>query len=200
MKNRIVQVAMERINKYGFRKFTINDITTELSISKKTVYKNFTSKEEIISVIVDTQIELEKKGVLKALEAEGTWTDKLKALMFTFVKDRPEWVTEELRSLFPKEWTKIEAHRKWKLPVMKQLFTKAIDNGEIRSDISPDIIELTFVSTVDALYNYDGLKKIDMTFNQAMEDFEKILFTGILTSKLQKVVKNGDVKEFIFFP
>ncbi len=200
MRDRIIQVATEKINKYGFRKFTVNDIATELGISKKTVYKYFTSKNEIISVIVDTNVEMERKDVLKALESEGSWTDKLQALMFTFVTDRLEWVTEELHRFFPQEWAKIEAQRKWKLTLVKELFVKAIENGEIRSDIAPGIIELTFVSTVNALFNYDNLEQIDMTPEQAMEEFKKILFTGILTKKVQDVVKSGNVDNFVFYP
>lgn len=200
MRNRIIQAAAEKINKYGFRKFTINDIATELGISKKTVYKYFTSKNEIVSVIVDTNVELEKAGVSKALASEGSWTDKLQALMFTFVTDRPEWVTEELHRFFPQEWVKIETQRKSLLPIVKELFGKAIENGEIRSDIDPAIIELTFVSTVNALFNYSNLEQMDMTFHQAMEEFKKILFTGILTKKVQDIVKSGNTSNFVFYP
>ncbi len=200
MRDRIIQVAMEKINQYGFKKFTINDITDELGISKKTVYKYFTSKNEIIAGVMDMNVELEKTGVLKALESEGSWTDKLQALMFTFVTDRPEWVTEELHRFFPQEWVKIEDQRRWKLSIVKELFRKAIDNGEIRSDIAPAIIELTFFSTANALFNYSNLEQMDMTFNQAMEEFKKILFTGILTKKVKDIVKSGNVNDFVFFP
>lgn len=39
MKSRITGSAFNQIHKHSLRKFTINDITSELGISQKTIYK-----------------------------------------------------------------------------------------------------------------------------------------------------------------
>ena len=185
MRNRIIQTAREKINQCGFRKFTINDIAAELGISKKTVYEYFASKDEIISTVVDTYVEQEKAGVYTALETEGSWSDRLQAVVLSFVQDRPAWVTEELRRFFPKEWVKMEAQRIWRLPIVDEVFSQAVKSGELRSDIPPSIIQLTLYSSFSALFDYDKLDKLGITFNQAMAEVMKILYTGILTKKGQ---------------
>ncbi|PKM42212.1 MAG: hypothetical protein CVV03_10275 [Firmicutes bacterium HGW-Firmicutes-8] len=183
MKNRILQAAVKKINQYGFRKFTVKDIAAELNISKKTIYEYYASKDEIISAVVDTYVELEKAGVYKALENKGNWSDKLQAVVLSFVQDRPVWVTEELRRFFPKEWGKMEAQRIWRTPIVDEVFSQAVKSGEIRSDIPPSIIQLTLYSSFSALFDYDKLDKLGITFNQAMAEVMKILYTGILTKK-----------------
>ncbi|PKM42210.1 MAG: hypothetical protein CVV03_10265 [Firmicutes bacterium HGW-Firmicutes-8] len=184
-RNKIVRVAMEKINQYGFRKFTVDDVAAELGISKKTIYKCFASKNEIISAVVDKYLELEKTGILKALRTEGNWIDKMNLISFSLVPSRPVWVTEELFNFFPQEWEKIYAQRQWRKTIMSELFVKAIENSEIRSDIAPAIIQITVSSTMSIIYDFSNLKRINMTFNQAVAEFLKILFTGILTKKGQ---------------
>jgi len=180
MGNKIIQVALEKINQDGFRKFTIHSIAAELGISKKTIYEYFASKNEIISAVVDTYVEQEKAGVLQAVKTEGNWSDKLQALLFSFAPDRPVWVTEELHRFFPKEWVKIEGQRNWRRPILAEVFEKAIKNGEIKADIVPEVIVLTLQCTFSMLFNYSNLERLNMTFNQAITEFAKILFTGIL--------------------
>ena len=184
-KNKIIQVAMEKINQSGWRKLTIDGITAELGISKKTVYENFKGKNEIISAVVDTYIEMEKTGALKAFESEGSLVDKMQAVFLGFAPDMPVRITEELQRFFPQEWVKIEDMRKFRRAMTYELGKKALENGEIRSDIAPDIIGITMLCTVDALHYYDNLRKMDITFNKALVEFIKILYTGILTKKGQ---------------
>ncbi|PKM42211.1 MAG: hypothetical protein CVV03_10270 [Firmicutes bacterium HGW-Firmicutes-8] len=182
MRNRIIQTAREKINRSGFRQFTVNDIAVKLGISKNTVYKYFNSKYEIISAVVDMNVELEKAGVLKALESEGSWSDKLHALMFTYVPERPVWVTEEIERFYPQEWVKIKAMRKWRGPILAEVFMNALNNGEIRSDISPEAVSLIIGGVFLALVKSSNLEQIDMTYNQAIVHFMEILYTGILAN------------------
>jgi len=129
---------------------------------------------------MDTYVRLEQEGTLNALSAGGTWSDQLRSLFSGFAPEKPVWVTEELERFFPQEWAKVEAMRDFRTAKAKELFVKAVEQGEIRSDISPAIIELTVAGAMAALYDYRNLERVNMTFNQALAEFNKILFTGIL--------------------
>ncbi len=50
-------------NKYGIKSVTMDDVSRELGISKKTLYEHFTDKDEMVSEV----FELERKKVLKDL-------------------------------------------------------------------------------------------------------------------------------------
>ena len=181
MQGRIVHTAEEQIRKYGFRKFTVDDIAADLGISKKTIYKYFDSKKQIISAVVDTHLEMEKQGALKAMKTEGSWQDKLKAVVFFFENDKaPAWLLDELQRYFPEEWSKTEDLSQFKGKQIRELLELGIKCGDIRPDIQLPIIELAINKTIDALVNYKFLTEHNLNINQSFEDLGKIIMYGIL--------------------
>lgn len=53
MQKKIVETASELFLKYGLRSVTIDDVCSQLHISKKTFYQHFKQKEELIEVLLD---------------------------------------------------------------------------------------------------------------------------------------------------
>ena len=68
MRDKIILSAMEQIKKYGFRRFTIKDITADLGISTKTIYKYFEGKDNIISAVCTSFMAKEENKILGMLE------------------------------------------------------------------------------------------------------------------------------------
>ena len=52
MKNKIIDITLKNLQKYGLR-FSVDDIAKELKISKKTVYKYFSTKEDLAISVYD---------------------------------------------------------------------------------------------------------------------------------------------------
>ncbi|MDO7789152.1 TetR/AcrR family transcriptional regulator [Desulforamulus aquiferis] len=181
MRDSIIQAATEEIGKYGFRKFTIDDIASSLGISKKTVYKYFSSKKELISSVVENHLEMEKASALESMQITGSILDKLNAVVFCYGQEKaPEWIIEELQQYFPEEWEKAAELNELKSGVIRELIQRGVESGELRDDIRPEIICLTLDKTIDALFDYKNLHKYDLTISQAMEDVKRIVFEGIL--------------------
>lgn len=53
VKKDYVKRASELFMTMGFKSVTMNDIATELSVSKKTLYENFSSKENLIEAVLE---------------------------------------------------------------------------------------------------------------------------------------------------
>ncbi|MBE9503553.1 MAG: TetR/AcrR family transcriptional regulator, partial [Proteobacteria bacterium] len=47
MKKKIIQTAKKRFFKEGLKKVHMDDIASDMGVSKKTLYKHFDSKEEL---------------------------------------------------------------------------------------------------------------------------------------------------------
>lgn len=184
MRESIIQSAMEQISRYGFRKFTVDDVAADLGISKKTIYKHFNSKKDIISAVVETHLETEKNLALEGMNTEGSSIDKLNAVVFCSGQDKPPaWLLEELQRYFPEEWAKADDLVKLKSGMVKELISRGVANGEFRDDINPAVIELTLEATINALFDFKSLNKLDLTINQAMDDVRKLVLYGILKEK-----------------
>ncbi|MCL6639336.1 MAG: TetR/AcrR family transcriptional regulator [Firmicutes bacterium] len=181
MREKIIQAAARQILKYGLRKFTIDEIASDLGISKKTVYKYFPGKRQIISAVVDSKIEEEKNCLLEALEAEGDVLDKLHAVLFYRSQNSaPERLLEELQRYFPDEWRKSEAIGQFMWEHMENLLRQGIASGAIREDIPTEIIGMALSKTIPALLDYKFLSRHDLTANQAVEQFKSMILYGIV--------------------
>lgn len=181
MRDKIIQAAKEQIKKYGLRRFTVDDIASDLGISKKTVYKYFESKKQIISAVVEHHLEMEKYRTREALKTEGGWLEKLNAVMFCYTHDQVHTdLIEELQRFFPEEWNKTETISEFKREQVRELLSQGIENGNVRPDVHPAVIGLTIEKTIKAIFDYSFLKQYDLTVNQAMEDAKKVFLYGFL--------------------
>lgn len=61
MKERIQLKAEELFKRYGIRSVTMDEISNQLGISKKTLYQSYTDKEEIVDAVFDRIIGNNKK-------------------------------------------------------------------------------------------------------------------------------------------
>ncbi len=181
MKDKIIQSAMQQILKFGFRKFTIENIASDLGISKKTVYKYFESKNQIISQVIETHVELEKTRILRAMQTEGGWIEKFKELIYKETREKaPDWLVEELQQYFPEEWEKPCALEEYKRQQLSKLLKKGIETGDIRPNINPAIIDLALCKTIEGVFNFSFLKEHNLSLNEAIEEIEKLFLFGIM--------------------
>ncbi len=56
VKERIQQKAHELFMRYGVRSVSMDDIATQLGISKKTIYQSFADKDELVDAIMDDEV------------------------------------------------------------------------------------------------------------------------------------------------
>lgn len=181
MRDRIIQAATTLIIQYGLRGFTLDDITDELSMSKKTLYKYFSSKNELISEIVQTVAEIEKQRMLQEIDRCTTWFEKLNAILSVYSYPAiPFRVIHELQRYFPAEQKTIEEIRRFREQMAMTVLEEGIAKGEIREDLDPAIMVLTFNKTVLSPMEDQFLNANDITINQLLEQMKKLLFYGIL--------------------
>ncbi|HBV86286.1 TetR/AcrR family transcriptional regulator [Desulfosporosinus sp.] len=181
MRERIVQAATESIKKYGLRGFTLDDITGELSMSKKTIYKYFTSKNELISEIVQRAAEIEKQRVLQEVDRCPTWFEKLNAILSVYSYPAiPFRTLNELQRYFPAEQKTIDEIRRFREQMAMAALEEGISRGDIRDDLDPAIMLLTFTKTVLSPMEDQFLNANDITIHQLLEQMKKLLFYGIL--------------------
>lgn len=185
MIDKILQAADEEIRKYGFRKFTIESIAKKLRISKKTLYKHFKSKDDLISRIVDAKIEIEKQYVLDAVDREGTWIEKIKYIVNHRACDQGYTLIPELQCFYPNEWAKVNQLSILIREKILDLIKEGIDQGEVNSDMLKlfPVIEVLLDSRLTEMIDYEFCRNHDITFFQAVEGVVDIILYGIIKRK-----------------
>lgn len=182
MRDRILEKAYELIQRYGLRGFTMDDVASELGISKKTIYKTFSSKNQLISELVDNIVEVEKETFREEISRHTNWLDKFEAMLTMYTpEDIPMRLVDELYRYYPKEKEKIEKLAELRQEILFPIIEEGQSLGKIRLDLNPAII----ISMIHNLFMTPAdpkmLESQDITIKQLLEQTKKLFFYGILT-------------------
>lgn len=103
MKDKIIDVVGELIAEYGMKKFTMDEVSKRLGMSKKTLYKIFTSKQELITEYFQKVYENDIR-ITQAILADSSKTLREKLYLVVETYDIPAitaQVIEEAEQNFP---------------------------------------------------------------------------------------------------
>lgn len=181
MRDKIIFSAMEQIKKYGFRRFTITDITADLEISTKTVYKYFEGKDDIISAVCTSFMNMERERLLAVLEADSAWMDKMTAI----ISGDPVRIIE-LKKHYPAEWQKFTDMQRFLSRHKRSFVEQGIASGDIRPDLDIDLFGTIIHTCVEALLSLDGS---DLSTGQVLAGFWNMIMYGVISceSKIRQL-------------
>jgi AcrR family transcriptional regulator len=95
----ILDAADGLMQRYGFRKMTMDDIAREAGISKRTIYTHFSSKEEVGLSSIERVVRHAQAQMAEAARQTGTHAARLQAMLVRRVMARVESVREYRQSL-----------------------------------------------------------------------------------------------------
>jgi len=188
IKERIITKAEEMFLQFGYSKVKMEEVAGGLGISKKTLYKFFPSKENLIREIV-----LSRQCVMENY-INNIWEDKSLDFvaklrnMMDYLSQQSSRVRgplmDDIRKCIPEVWNEIHDFKRIKsLEKAKELFELGAKDGAFRSDIGQDIVILMFTFATEGILNPEVLSQIPFTGPQAMETIFKIIFEGIFTEE-----------------
>lgn len=184
MRNRIIAATVEEINLRGF-KFTMSDLTKRLSISKTSLYEQFSSKDELVATILDIVLNDLWTQEQKIYASDLSILDKLKAVL-TVKQDRFEPFNnrtyEDLRLTYPHEWEKVTRFRKERMKHLTGLLQEGMNQGTIRP-VNIAVVQQMIESTINDLVNYQFLSKNNMTYSDAVAVMIDVIIKGILAKE-----------------
>jgi len=189
IKNRIIETSREMFFRSGFSKVTMDEIAAELGMSKKTVYKFFPTKMNLLDEIAqftrdefqvnfDAVLENKELDVLQKLnQFIQIISSRLSSLLNkSFLND--------LQKFAPEVWQKMEAFRKEMIYTrFGSLIQEGIREGVFRNDIPQDVIVLIFFSAINNVINPTTLAHLPLTAEEAYQTINKIFLEGLMTEK-----------------
>jgi len=91
-KEKIADVFKKHFNHFGYKKTSVDEVAKELKMSKKTIYRFFTSKEKIFYYIVSRVAIGIKTGMDKDLQAYQSDIEKLRQLIIKIFAESKTWL------------------------------------------------------------------------------------------------------------
>ena len=181
MKEAILDTAAQMIQRYGLKKFTIDEIAAELKISKKTIYQHYHSKDDIVRAYFEAVISSDKSSVEAALAGDGSFGEKIHAIFYSSHRYRLTVpILSEAKRFYPKSWALVEDLKRFKVDATRDLFRQGVDAGIFRPDINLGILSKMLEEISNMLTDYDFLLENHLTTREAIDEALKIIFNGIL--------------------
>ncbi|MBW7888939.1 MAG: TetR/AcrR family transcriptional regulator [Bacteroidetes bacterium] len=188
IKTKILEAARENYFANGFSKSSMDDLAQLLGMSKKTIYKYFSSKDEIVREltrekmysIYNVCIRLQKTKDIDFLDRVSSVTKILSEEMSLI---KPVFYLDVKRNL-PDLWKEIDEFRqKGIYENFKNFILEGIELGLFRRDINVDVLVLMYANTIQSVINPDILVNLPLNSSQAYSAIVEIIFGGVFTEK-----------------
>ncbi len=189
MQEKIIEQIEEKFFREGFYKTTMDEVASELGMSKKTIYKFFPSKEDLLQAIAKHFLNGIKSKILSKLNTDKNAIEKLgeliKILATTTQKATPARL-DEIRKHYPELWIEID---KFRTKVMLENITKLIDQGKSEGlflDYPTVIVMSILVGAVRNIVTPEFIVNNSFSISEAAQYMLRIVIGGILTEKGKK--------------
>lgn len=184
-KIRIIEYAMPLFIQSGFARVSVEDITSALGMSKKTFYKYFDSKEDLVHQIVLRITGDMGMQIGSIIGSDDPFVLKLNRLVSVLHVRFSKFSAAMLRDIqihAPASWTYIQEFRRTKiLTVWGNLIAQGQREGFIRPTINPRLLLLSMIGVVESVVNPRTLAEESFSTDEAIKGIIDMLFRGILT-------------------
>ncbi len=199
-KEKIINFAAQKFMDGGFFKTTMDELATELRVSKKTIYKNFASKEVLVKTVALRILNTNAKLIEDAVNLKCNPVEKLYRIFETVGKILMKINENNIRDIHyytPETWKEIDEFRTKKMNAfLKDIIEQGQKEGYILKR-KPEIIITMFLASARAIVNPAFVINNRFTLFEALKETTEILSNGIMTEKGRKVfkkLKDGEVK------
>ena len=194
-KEKILEEALKLFARSGYMGTSMNDIASQLGVTKAALYKHYSSKQEILDSIVEKMNQMDQERSKEYKMPEGEMEEVIegyKTIALEKIKQYTKvqflhWTEEEFSSCFRKMLT-LEQYRspemsklyqkylaKGPLQYMETIFSGIVDNSEEAKQLA-----INFYGPIFLLYSiYDGSENKQDVMNQLeahVERFSKQYF------------------------
>lgn len=144
LEERVMKCAASFISDYGVRGWNMNDLAAAAGITKRTLYKIISTKEELVREIVFSNIHESREEFFAKLNAEPDYEGYINLIAETipeFLKNSYINRYRDILNEYPEIEREIVLEREKAFSRMREFFQRGIDRGYLRSDSSPDQIQ-----------------------------------------------------------
>jgi AcrR family transcriptional regulator len=186
LRTRILDQARRHFFSYGYSAFTMDDLATDLGMSKKTLYVHFPGKETLIRAVLDAfSVEVRADADRLLADPGLSFTEKLRGfalgMMERFSRVTPA-VLRDVQRFAPGIHRHIEQLRSKNIPHVFGRFVEAGQvAGMVRDDVSPVFAGEFYLHAMQGIMNPMTLQRLDLPPDVALDRALRMFFGGLLT-------------------
>lgn len=186
-KERIIQEARNLFLRLGIRSVSMDEIATQMGISKKTLYQHFQDKNQLVDLVLEEQIKQMQAETIQAVHSSSNAIGEIFNTMDMMVKHSSNMnpmVLFDLQKYHFGSFQKFAAHKNdFLFNIISNNLKKGVEEGLYRSDINIEILAKFRLETLMIGFNMDAFptNKFNVT-DVSLVIIENFLY-GLATEK-----------------
>ena len=186
IKDIILKEGFRSVVTNGIKSFTVENLASKLSMSKKTIYQHFPKKELLIKRIVSYRMKRLSDEFDQILRNE-------KDSMIQFIKIREHNIRFAgkfnlkkliyLKSRYPEIWDIIEEYRLERKNIYVDIFSLAKKQGYLRDSLSPEVCTSLYLNIFNSTFQPDFMLDNDLALDETINHIQIIISNGFFNDR-----------------
>lgn len=183
----ILMKVREWYMKFGIKSITMDDVARELGISKKTLYKHVSDKDDLVGKFIDYEIEIRQNEICKCISTEFNAIEELFEItlfMNRIVLHQNPATEHDLEKYYPHHFQKIvKARRDGVYNYILLNLKKGKKEGLYRQEMNEEIISRLYLSRSESIHTSDLFTSEELTSTKLFVELLTYHIRGIATDK-----------------
>lgn len=185
LKERILKEAGNLFYQYGIKGVSMDELSSAIGISKRTIYENFKDKEEILYTFLENKKEERNKTVIEFINSSDNIIEVfLQIIDFHKNKEMPtNKFYEDIYKYYPRIYKSIQKEMEKNKIYMKEFLQKGVADGYIRENLNTDVAAFLVEESSYTYIRASYLEKPPFSFEELFQTMMVNFIRGISTNK-----------------
>ena len=185
--------------RYGIKSVTMDDMARELKISKKTLYKYVSDKNDLVCKVMSAHCEMDKIQFNEAIHSVDNAIDEIFAItkyVGEQVKQMHPSIHYDLEKYYPEAWEIFEDHQNnFIYDSVLQNINKGLEQKLYRKNLNSSIIAKIYSKKIDMIFNNEIFPSNKFKFADVHIEMVRYHLRGIVNDKGLKYLSESDLNK-----
>lgn len=193
VKEYIIAESDKLFCQYGFKSVTMYDIAKHLGMSKKTIYSHFADKNEIVNIVIEQRLNVNKNLINETIKFSENAVHEI-FISLTNMKEQLSDINPslfyDLQKYHPSAWLYFKSFReKYLFSTIHDNLKRGIVEGYFRKDIKAEILTQMRLEQMDLIFsNSTSYTNGKYGIAHVMAELTEHFLYGICTLKGHKLI------------
>ena len=190
-REKITRGALDLFLSHGIKTVTMDKIAAALSMSKRTIYEQFSDKDELVTECLKlfrTEMDKERDEIRE--KSENSFIFLLSMFKMSFIKLNGINVRflQDVETIFSDDIKKCRLNRPSQIAQMRELIRQSQEDGYIDPMLSTDVLATVYYGMLSSLRDKDSYDYSVISPKDALKMLCTIYFRGVATEKGLKLI------------
>jgi TetR/AcrR family transcriptional regulator, cholesterol catabolism regulator len=193
VKERILTKAADLFSRYGIRSITMDEIASQLGISKKTIYQFFTDKDDMVLAVIEQEIARNEMDCNHfRQEAADAVQQVFLALesLDEMLKYTNPLMLYDLEKHHPKAFQKLREYKyRFLYQILMDNIQWGMDTEVYRNGLQKDIVAKCRIESAFLVFNPDVFPHTRYKISEVNYELAMLFLHGVVTPKGKKLIE-----------